>query len=307
MYSVSPPTELTKFKARSSDVNAVYWSSGGHIITVDTPLSYKVCVYSPAGELLALHEAYANALGVRSLAHNAKWLAVGSFDGKVRLFTTCSWALAFTLPLCHIKDTDHSFIREATVTTVEVSASDVHDWDASGTLDAGHLRSASLAATGGASAGFVNKMLRALPKSAADPRVAAGKTSASAPPSGSSLPSFGVAWLGWSPAGQYLAATEESTPRCLWIWECEATKLNALLVMQQSITAAAWRPESSGAAPWLAICTGTSAVYLWSPDSGPQRVEPRVGFAIVGLRWSRDGQTLVLRGKDSAALCAVTL
>lgn len=45
-------TELVKFKARSNDIAHITWmTSDTHIITVDTPLSYKFCVYSPSGEV----------------------------------------------------------------------------------------------------------------------------------------------------------------------------------------------------------------------------------------------------------------
>jgi WD40 repeat protein len=51
VYSISPSAEIIKFKARSSDVNVVFWLPSGHIATLDSPLSYKCCVYSPSGEV----------------------------------------------------------------------------------------------------------------------------------------------------------------------------------------------------------------------------------------------------------------
>lgn len=45
-------TELVKFKARSNDISHITWlPADTHIITVDSPLSYKFCVYSPSGEV----------------------------------------------------------------------------------------------------------------------------------------------------------------------------------------------------------------------------------------------------------------
>ena len=44
--------ELSKFRARSNDVAGVQWLPGGtHVLTVDTPLQYRFCVYTPMGEV----------------------------------------------------------------------------------------------------------------------------------------------------------------------------------------------------------------------------------------------------------------
>lgn len=57
-------------------------------------------MYSPAGDCLLSLEAYQHALGIRCLAPPAPTgglLAVGSFDGSVRLLSVFSWQLAFEL------------------------------------------------------------------------------------------------------------------------------------------------------------------------------------------------------------------
>lgn len=57
VYTVASQTnlgmsEVSKFRARSNDVAAVYWVPGGtHIVTLDSPLSYKFCAYTPMGEV----------------------------------------------------------------------------------------------------------------------------------------------------------------------------------------------------------------------------------------------------------------
>ncbi len=53
-HTKSSVAELTKFKARSNDISYVTWMTGDtHIITLDSPLTYKLCVYSPSGEVIA--------------------------------------------------------------------------------------------------------------------------------------------------------------------------------------------------------------------------------------------------------------
>lgn len=45
-------SEVSKFRARSSDVASVHWVPGGtHLLTLDSPLSYKFCAYTPMGEV----------------------------------------------------------------------------------------------------------------------------------------------------------------------------------------------------------------------------------------------------------------
>lgn len=52
VYSANPLSELSKFKARSNDVAVVQWvPNDTHIVTLDSPLTYKCCVYNPSGEV----------------------------------------------------------------------------------------------------------------------------------------------------------------------------------------------------------------------------------------------------------------
>ena len=52
VYSTNPFHELSKFKSRSNDIAAVYWTPNStHVMTVDSPLSYKVVIYTASGEV----------------------------------------------------------------------------------------------------------------------------------------------------------------------------------------------------------------------------------------------------------------
>lgn len=138
-------------------------------------------------------------------------------------------------------------------TTVEISADDTlgTEWD-NGAIG----KTNTLPSQAGSGSMFVNKMLKALPKNAADPKTA---VSSSKPVAGGvstvGLPAFGVSLLAFSPQGDYLAATEESMPRCLWVYRTSNLKLCALVVFQHGITSAQWRPTGSDE-PWLIVTTG---------------------------------------------------
>ena len=57
VYSVQAQLlgEISKFRAKSNDVASIHWvPSGTHIITLDSPLSYRFCAYTPMGEVSKL-------------------------------------------------------------------------------------------------------------------------------------------------------------------------------------------------------------------------------------------------------------
>lgn len=64
MYSTSPWAELNKFRTRSTDMVGLQWTPAGtHIVVQDSHLSYRVLVYTPAGEVIILnrHNLFLNA------------------------------------------------------------------------------------------------------------------------------------------------------------------------------------------------------------------------------------------------------
>lgn len=303
IYStLSTPQEVVKWRCRSADVHQIVWLAGGQLLTVDTPLSYRVCVYTPSGELLASYEAYAHALGVRCLAPAPQWIAVGSYDGRVRLLAQGSYEAAFSLPLVHIKDMDPTLLAQGVCTTVEAADGSM-DFDATSSSNT-------------SSGVFQHRMLRCLPKASQATQAAS---------SAKGLPAFGVSWLGWSPCEGYLAATEESASRCLWVWD-KTAKLVALLVLAAPISCATWHPSStSSSSPWLVMASGTSWLYFWSPLHGLSRAERpghAKGFVLTSAVWTAsDGSEgtgtggkagdsgqhlLLLKAKDSMLLCRLT-
>lgn len=59
VYSTSPFHELSKFKCKSNDLSALHWTPNStHIVTVDSPLTYKLVVYTASGEVSELMTSY---------------------------------------------------------------------------------------------------------------------------------------------------------------------------------------------------------------------------------------------------------
>lgn len=336
VYSLYPPVELVKFKCRSGDVNEVGWLPSGHLITLDSPLTYKCCIYNPSGELLCAFEAYQHALGLRvwtttlplspplnnehldgvggdmsnsnggfnvisSELTVTGYLVLGSFDGKIRLLSMSTWALAYTLPLVHIKDMDPLIRSADSITTVEVGEGGLAEGEETDHL----LPDPSMVA-----AGFVARMLKALPKGLCAPTTLRSSASPANPP----LPSFGVNWIGVSPSTRYLAATEENHPRCIWIWDIAGPRLQALLVLRSPVSNLVWRPVANkinGDEDILTFVTSGPYVYFWSPQSGVRKVDHSLSGDILlthnvsTLKWSSSGSHLLLKGRDAVSLCRI--
>lgn len=307
------------------------------------------------------YEAYQFALGIKSLALPSpvssvtaasaplSLVAIGSFDGKVRLVSVFSWQVAFVLPLVHVKEMDVAINGKNVVTLVEaLAASSGDEYNESGgatSKDGFHMKGAAggnrtLSKTGPAAAvnkgksvakgpttvfrgaapapavdvltgaptahqevSFIHRQLKVLPRLTGDSKKSA-------------YPPMGASWLGFCDNGQYLAAREDSYPRCLWVWSPMQSQLESLLVMQESITCCQWRPTSQcdrpDLPPILAFCTGNSRVYFWTPrgsslaDAADLKSTEEAGISTVtSLKWSTNGKQLLLRSKESHCTCDV--
>jgi len=67
----------------TQDLSDLAWSPNGTCFVVwDTPLTYKLLVYSSKGHCLSSYCAYQDALGIRSVAWSpsGQMLAIGSYD-----------------------------------------------------------------------------------------------------------------------------------------------------------------------------------------------------------------------------------
>lgn len=55
IYTLNPLMEVIKFRSRSPDICCIQWlPQDTHIVTIDSAIYYKCCVYSPAGEVSLL-------------------------------------------------------------------------------------------------------------------------------------------------------------------------------------------------------------------------------------------------------------
>lgn len=82
------------FEVDTHNAEDLKWNPDNTAILVwDNPVNYKLLVYSPSGELLNKFSAYENALGIQSveLSPSGSYIAVGSYDKKVRVLHHITW------------------------------------------------------------------------------------------------------------------------------------------------------------------------------------------------------------------------
>ncbi|VTJ91880.1 Hypothetical predicted protein, partial [Marmota monax] len=87
---------LRHFDTDTQDLAGIEWAPNGCVLAVwDTCLEYKILLYSLDGRLLSAYCAYEWSLGIKSVAWSpsSQFLAVGSYDGKVRLLNHVTWKM----------------------------------------------------------------------------------------------------------------------------------------------------------------------------------------------------------------------
>ncbi|ONI24969.1 hypothetical protein PRUPE_2G272800 [Prunus persica] len=82
------------FAVDTLDLSDTEWSPDDSAIVIwDSPLEYKVLIYSPDGRCLYKYQAYESGLGVKSVSWSpcGQFLAVGSYDQMLRVLNHLTW------------------------------------------------------------------------------------------------------------------------------------------------------------------------------------------------------------------------
>uniref|UniRef100_A0A3P8TAM6 WD repeat containing, antisense to TP73 n=1 Tax=Amphiprion percula TaxID=161767 RepID=A0A3P8TAM6_AMPPE len=85
---------LRHFETETQDLAGLEWSPNGCVLAVwDSCLEYMVLLYSLDGRLLSTYSAYEWSLGVKSVSWSpsSQFLAIGSYDEKVRILNHITW------------------------------------------------------------------------------------------------------------------------------------------------------------------------------------------------------------------------
>ncbi|XP_032094703.1 WD repeat-containing protein WRAP73 [Thamnophis elegans] len=271
---------LRHFEIETQDAAGIDWAPNGCVVAVwDSCLEYKVLFFSLDGRLLSTYSAYEWSLGVKSLAWSpsSQFLAVGSYDGKVRLLNHVTWA--------KIAEFDHpvNVANPKTVIYKEVEKT-----------PAVELEKLTFPPS--------KRMANALFSRKTKYEVFQAPVSLHhvEPPTDRANPRIGIAVLAFSSDNSFLASKNDSLPNTVWIWDVQKMKLCVVLEHLGPIQHFQWDPKESR----LALCTGNAKIYLWSAAGCTSVQIPMEGdFKVTSFSWHPSGDSLVLLSKDNFCLC----
>ncbi|XP_029395682.1 WD repeat-containing protein WRAP73 isoform X3 [Mus pahari] len=320
---------LRHFDTDTQDLTGIEWAPNGCVLAAwDTCLEYKVLLYSLDGRLLSAYCAYEWSLGIKSVtwSPSSQFLAIGSYDGKVRLLNHVTWKMITEFGHPATINNPKTIPGETDLRNPEHGPSCQSRAHSRQRPESWSVWTAGRAAQaqdpGGAELKVVYKEAEKIPQlglghlSFPPSRAMAGALStseskyeiASGPVSLQTLkpvadranPRMGVGMLAFSSDSYFLASRNDNVPNAVWIWDIQKLKLFVVLEHMSSVRSFQWDPQR----PRLAICTGGSKVYLWSPAGCVSVQVPGEGdFPVLGLCWHLSGDSLALLSKDHFCLC----
>ncbi|KAL3853022.1 hypothetical protein ACJMK2_016608 [Sinanodonta woodiana] len=270
--------ELVKhFDTDTEDLAGVEWAPSGRVLCVwESPLQYKVLLYSLDGRCLSKYSAYEYALGIKCLqwSPTSQFLAIGSYDERVRLLNHVTWKTVATIDHPeNIESKNLVVYKEIETRAPPPPSGDLTD-----------IPTATLFA----------------PQSKFEVQQVPVKVPVVKPDTNKPNPKRGVGTVLFSSDCRYMCTRNDNMPHTLWIWDIKKLAHVAVLILSSPIRSVAWDPKK----PRLALCTGTNKLYMWSP-AGSLCVEIPVDgtFQVYSIKWHSDGSSLLLLGKDQMCMC----
>ncbi|XP_035697911.1 WD repeat-containing protein WRAP73-like isoform X1 [Branchiostoma floridae] len=268
---------MKHFETDTKDLAGLEWAPNGRALAVwDSILDYKLLLYSLDGRCLSTYSAYEWALGIKcvSWSPSSQFLAVGSFDEKVRLLNHLTWKV--------IIDFSHPPLLEGKAVVYKEIEKKLPSLQGEVDPPGGAVF------TGSSHYEVVSERPAQIPVIKADPEKA--------------NPKIGVSLAVFSPDSKYLATRNDNMPCALWIWDIRQLALVAILLQAAPVKHLEWDPCQSR----LAFCTGTNKVYMWSP-AGALSVDVPVeaSFLVQSLRWHPEGAAVLLMGRENMCMCFI--
>ncbi|KAI4384707.1 hypothetical protein MLD38_002825 [Melastoma candidum] len=277
---------MGNFAVDTLDLADIEWSpDDSTIVAWDSPLEYKVLVYSPDGRCLFKYQAYESGLGVKSVSWSpcGQFLAVGSYDQMLRILGHLTWkTFAEFVHLSNVRAPCCAAIFKEVDEPLKMDMSELSlsDEYIEGNSDAqGHYR--------------VKYEVMEVPVAVPFQKPLVDKPN----------PKQGIGLMSWSGDSQYVCTRNDSMLSALWIWDIRRLELAAILVQKDPIRAVAWDPTCTR----LVLCTGSSHLYMWTPSGAYCVSVPLPQFNVSDLKWNSNGSCLLLKDKESFCCAAVPL
>lgn len=280
---------MRHFEVGTNDLAGLSWSPDGCLLCVwDSIVHYNVLIYSIDGRCMCTYTPYADVheyhLGVKCVTWSptGQFLAIGSFDEKVRVLNNITWKPV--AEHCHTPTVEDT--RVVVYSEVEKKASIVSASSAAALVKAGATTS---------------------PKSSIFP-VQSKYETLEAPVTVPNLkpdpekpnPKLGVSSVRFSLDGRYIATTNDNMPTAVWIWDMTKLTLSVVLLQTSPVRDFKWDPLQAR----LAVATNTNRLYLWSPAGCVSVVIPSdPPLSVVKLAWNQQGDAIILKGQTHFSVC----
>uniref|UniRef100_A0A3Q0KCX1 Putative wd-repeat protein n=1 Tax=Schistosoma mansoni TaxID=6183 RepID=A0A3Q0KCX1_SCHMA len=300
-------TILWNITLDTDDAVGLVWSPDGrYILVYDNCLRYKASIYSVGGKHLSTYCAYKptqELLGIKSVSWSptGQLLALGSYDQKCRLLNDFNWTCLACLkhpvnkpidpslglspsgrPLCVDNEVDGD------VETYRAHRIDIYE----------EFRT-------GVSSDLPTNLKGPLDSSTVQYKLLSGPVTIQSirPDPNQAFPKVGIGLTEFSSDGRFLATRNDNCPNVIWIWSVDRRlSLFSLLIHTSGcVSSLMWDPRCSAR---LALCTGSDAVFLWTPQ-GCLAVQAPTHFSclISSLVWLSTGDGILLQSENEFCLC----
>ncbi|KRX10945.1 WD40-repeat-containing domain [Pseudocohnilembus persalinus] len=199
---------INHFQVETNDLSDIAWTNNNYYIIVwDTPLNYKLLAYCPAQGKKATIQPYNYALGIKTvkLSNDAQYLAIGSYDEKVRLVNTLTWNIIIELEhksnLQHY-NSDFAIYNETLKNSYQNLGKQVSEYKIVNQLKL--------------------KTERVITSKPDQPQ--------------------GIDQIQWSHNNNFLATKSSNMPNTIWIWDVAKLELKYVLNHINPVTSFSWSP-----------------------------------------------------------------
>jgi len=276
IYSVAHWQLIERFSlANVPDLEDILWSHDDQfLVCTGNELSYQFAVYTPRGREVFAYSAYDNAMGISSVqwAPNDKYLAVGSYDDRVRVFNSLTWRIVSDFKLQPNLETSDLSQKVICYQEVRLNHSELKD---------------------GSEDQQQQQQTRYVLREAKQMELGKGaKTTTDA------NSKMGVSRVTWSHDSRFVAAISNSLSEVLWIWDMKYLVFHSLLAHKAPIRAIEWNAVNKRLQ--LAISCNNDRLYLWSRSGAVviRVVASRFSVRRISWRPSANGNGNA-KGKDA--------
>ncbi|KAL4433385.1 hypothetical protein ABPG74_017489 [Tetrahymena malaccensis] len=259
---------VNHFQVDTMDLVDIQWSKDdGSILVWDSSINYKFLVYHPSNGLIQRIQPYEYALGIKcvELSNTPNFIAIGSYDEKIRLLNTLTWKVITELEhKANIKEYSNAIVYREQNSTL---------------LNAQHLVDRTTTQF------VIDESINKLP--------GAKQTTDKSQQSG-------VTDVTFSFNANYIASKSASFPNAVFIWEVSLLELRYIILLQNPVKGFLWSHNSNN----LIIYAGSNKIYFWSLDGASVCELPQYGkqFSVNKVLWNKNSKCLVLIDRRDAII-----